>query len=286
MLRAFPDATYLAPNDGCVLPATWLDWTPKVAIIPPAAGLLGLAQAIHKVGNRDRVVVVDDFSVMVRARFRELKKMSNTVWHATDQLALEVLDHVLPAAKNASAHVFMTAHEQAPREIKKENQATVRYIKGCPMLAGWQLPDEFPGLVDFIARVVDTRETSGWPYAYQTGPDPEYVTGDRLSIAPPQFPMNLRELMLAAGYDLPRPKVLDWMDPVIEKLSDVLVAAEENDDDKEEVLNKVLPKLLDKTKNERHIRWVIADSFDRAVLKQHQKTLLSKFITDLGAKSL
>ena len=280
MLRAFPGAKFLAPNEGCVLPASYLGFDPNITVFPPDKGLIDLAQAIQKVGQRDRVVVVDDLSVFAFRRFRALKKTGNN-WQATDILKAEILDHVLPAARAVPAHVFFTAHVQPPKVVGKED----KYIKGCPLLAGWQLPEQFPGLIDLLMRVVHTGN-DGWPYAYKAGPDEDYVTGDRLSITPDIAPMNLREVMLQAGYELPRPEQFKWMEQSVEVISKMLLIAHKQDEDKAEVLRKTLPKLQQKTENERHIRWVWADAFDRAVMKLHQQTMLERFLSGIESQSL
>ena len=81
------------------------------------------------------------------------------------------------------------------------------------MIAGWQMGEKLPAMVDACLRVVHDDEAPGqWPFVLEAGPDADYITGDRLGVMPDRFPMNIREVMLAAGYDIPRPEALAWME--------------------------------------------------------------------------
>ena len=132
-------------------------------------------------------------------------------------------------------------------------------------------------MVDFCARVVHDDRAAGWPFMYATGPDQNYIQGDRLAILPDQFPLNLREAMLGADIDVPRPEPLAWMEEYVEATAQDLL---EESGEKKPDLKRVLSATAETLQNHspRHVRWVLADAMDRMVLRQHTSNLLTDFI--------
>jgi hypothetical protein len=282
MCRAFPDGFFISPTGGLTT-AAWLGW--EVKTTPPKFELTidNIKEIIIKAGKKYPAIIVDDFSLIVDAEVSRLKKLyaSNpnkyAAWDRLNEMVYELRD----VAREAPCHVFFTMHEASPREVRKGTN--VRYIKGCPLIPGWQLPEKLPAMADFVARVVHDDEAIGWPNVYQTGPDAEYVTGDRLSITPPRFPLNLRELLLAAGYPLPRPAQLAWMEDVVEKTAQALLPIVRAEGDVKPVLMAVVKKLQSK-QNPKHIRWAMADAMDRATLRLKQDDLLTDFVAVMSGE--
>ena len=271
-VRAFPGALFLAPP-GALLSAKWLDWEPQVVAVKRTQGFQYLAQTVRKAASKFDTIVIDDLSLIADAEL-ELCKKAASGFAAFDLFNRRMYD-LRDACREVDAHVFMTCHEQAPREVKKDNYN--RYIPGAPLVPGWQAPEKLPAMADFVARVVYDDEASGWPFVYETGPDQNYVTGDRLAILPGRFPLNLREAMLGAGIDVPRPEPLAWMEEYVESIAHEL--QEEFTEAKpnlKAVLLRTSMKLADHSP--RHVRWVLADAMDRMVLRRHTHNMLTDFI--------
>ena len=137
-------------------------------------------------------------------------------------------------------------------------------------------------MADLVVRVIYDDDALGWPYLYQSGPDPDYITGDRLAITPEKFPLNLREVLLLAGYDLPRPKELEFMESHVDGISKII--AEELTAKRPKlkpILTPIAHKLSEGGIDNRHVRWIVADALDRAQLKQHNDNLVDNFINTL-----
>ena len=141
-----------------------------------------------------------------------------------------------------------------------------------------QLPEQFSGMVDVIGRAMYNPDSTPWQYQLMFGPQPDYISGDRLCVFPPTAPMNLAEGLRHAGYAIPRPKVVSWIEPVVVKLSamirdhgldrwrDILVPASEK-------LRAQYPVA--------HIRWALQDSLHRAVIQHHAEVrVLEAFSTE------
>jgi hypothetical protein len=272
-VRAFPDALFVAPP-GALLCANWLDWTPNVLDVTGRQGFKFLTETVKKASGKFPAIVIDDFSLIADMEL-ELCKAQASNFAAFD-LFNQRTYQLIRAAREAKSHVFFTCHVQAPREVKKDNNN--RYIPGAPLIPGWQMPAKFPAMVDFCARVIHDTSSPGWPYKYATGPDEHYVQGDRLAVLPATFPLNLREAMLGAGIDVPRPEALAWMDEHVEGISKLLSAASEaqRPDYKKVMAHAASSFLADHSP--RHARWVLADAMDRMVLRQHTDNLIADFI--------
>jgi hypothetical protein len=140
------------------------------------------------------------------------------------------------------------------------------------------MPAKFPAMLDFCARVVHDDSGPGWPHVLATGPDEHYIQGDRLAVLPAKFPMNLREAMLVAGFDLPRPESLAWMDEVVESTSQLLLAESgAKRPAYKKILTEVAATLGDRAP--RHVRWALADAMDRMVLRKHQSNIVADFLS-------
>mgnify|MGYP006400990837 CR=1 FL=1 len=275
MIKAFPDGLFVAPR-GSLLSSSYLGWTPPMLETGPKVGVKQIIEVIKKKSKDYPAIIIDDFSLIADAELAECKR-TNQGWSAFDVFNRRIYE-LRDAARNANCHVFLTMHEQPPREVKKPGQT--RWIPGGPLIGGWQLPEKLPAMCDFVARVVYDEDAIGpWKFMYQTGPDPEYITGDRLSVMPERFPLNIREVLLAGGYDVPRPKDLAWMDEAVEKISQELSGelAKEHQNIKP-IIAREVERLTEAGCDTHHVRWVVSDALDRAQLREHQSNLLNDFV--------
>jgi hypothetical protein len=275
-VRAFPDALFIAPR-GALLCAKWLAWEPQVIEADAKMGIKQMIEVINKAGKKYPAIIIDDFSILCDVELSACKK-KHPGWSAFDVFNNRVYD-LRDAARMAPCHVILTMHEQPPKEVKNGN----KWLPGSPLIPGWQLPEKLPAMADFVARIVYDEEATGWPYLYQVGPDKNYITGDRLAIMPDKFPLNLREALIAADIEVPRPEALAWMDPVVDQLADKIneELAKGKDRDVKGMLRHAFPQLQEKIPEPRHIRWVFADALDRAYLRRHNNNLVDAFIHSL-----
>lgn len=277
MVRAFPDALYIAPR-GALTCANWIGCEVKVVEAGGKIGIPEITKIIQKHSANYPAIIVDDFSIIADTEIGACKR-AVAGWGAFDNFNKRVYD-MRDAARNADCHVFLTMHEQAPKEVGQEGRK--RWVKGCPMVPGWQLPEKLPAMWDFCARVVYDSKVSGWPYVYQTGPDPDYITGDRLAITPETFPLNLREVLLAAGYELPRPEQFKKFDALVETVSqDLSQTLAEKRPAVKAVFSSWQETLLSEVQNPKHVRWILLDALDRASLRKHNSSLLHNFIDSM-----
>ena len=279
LVRAFPDALFIAPR-GSLLCASWLGWEPKVIEVNEQIGIAQITKMIEKASDKYPAIVIDDLSLIADAEVIRLKKANPNGFRAFD-LFNQLMFKLRDASRQAECHVFWTMHEQAPKEVGQEGQR--RWVKGCPMVPGWVLPATLPAMADVVARVVhDTSIPGAWPYVYQIGPCESYISGDRLSVMPARFPLNLREAMLAAGYAVPRPEPLVYLDEHVDALCHKLLPemAQKRPDVKS-VLRDSLPELQKNIEEPRHIRWAMADALDRAYLQHNNNNMLDDFVQSL-----
>lgn len=229
-------------------------------------------------GKKPSAVVVDDFSLQCEATMSVLERSKSgfKLWGALRDEVLEFRD----AAREGGMHVIVNAHENAPRTV---NGA---YIRGGPRLPG-RLPEDFPANCDLVLRAVPDPMRPGWKMAYRcTEQDPSYVTGDRHGRTPDMAPMNLGEILRAAGYVLPRPQGLEWMDDVVAAASDSLF---DRPGDEAAILMNVTQHVVDRMRpavgydertRERALlvaRWVIRDARDRAILRRARQNPLATY---------
>ena len=276
-LRAFPTGLFIAPR-GALHCSSWLGWEPTSLEAGDKVGIPEITQVLKKKHTEFPAIIVDDLSILADQHLA-MCKARYSGWSAFDVFNKDVYA-LRDAARAASCHVLLTMHEQSPKEVKKPGQK--RMLPGSPLIPGWQLPEKLPALADVVARVVHQPDTTGWPYVYQVGPDEDYITGDRLSIFPEFFPLNLREAMLETGYDLPRPKELEWMEAAAEALSSgILEEMGKKTPAIKAYLHKALPSLRKRASDPRHIRWAIADALDRAQLRKHRANLVDDYVASI-----
>jgi hypothetical protein len=276
MVRAFPSALFIAPR-GALRCASWLGIDVKAVELPNVDTIIA---AVKKAKNKYPAIIVDDASIQFDQEYLRIKNKVSS-FRGNDIFNKKILE-LRDVCRESPVHVFWTMHEQAPREVKQQDKKLGKIIPGTVLVPGWQLPEKLPAMVDFVARVVHDDDFTGWPYVYQTGPDPNYITGDRLSITPHRFPLNVGEVLRAAGYEVPRPKGLEWMNAAVEQVSKKVLDAMVSDGDIKEALEPVVPQLMKAAKqNQKHVRWVIADAHDRANLKRHEASLLDNYLDSL-----
>ena len=234
-------------------------------------GIIETAALITSNAGKHPTIVVDDLSILTEVTLATLEK-THTGWDMWRELRSQIL-FLRDSARLATSkgtHVIFNCHESPPKTTSG------KYVRGGPKLPG-QLPEQFSAFADVVARVQYDATAAPWKYVLRTGPDAEYICGDRLDIFPDPAPMNLSEAMRCAGYDLPRPKGLEWQESVVEQLSQKLL--EEGLLDWRKILRPAAEKLR-KNYSLPHIRWAMQDSLNRAVLMNARNNLLDDMFTE------
>lgn len=281
-IAGLPSSLFLYTFDGMAT-AKWLglDIKGKAKAIPTKpdrSPLDELVANVEKYGSKVPSIVIDDFTFMCSREISWLKKHRVTGFAVYMTLAEKAMD-LMVAIDEAPCHCAITLHEIPAKEkmISEEEKVTV-VLPGGPAIPGDLFRSSFPGIPSFVTRIVDDEDFPGpWKKVFVVNPeDPLYPTGNRiLDISSTRLPPNLGEIMRISGYDVPRPKELEWMEEATEQLSAELLPLLETED-YSETLNKFHVNY--KEKDPRHVRWAIMDSFDRANLKSIQADLVTGYI--------
>jgi glutathione S-transferase len=236
-----------------------------------AKGVQEAATIIAENAGKVPTIVVDDFSLLVESTVTDLEKVHSfgDMWRKLRQQVLFVRDSARYATSKGT-HVFFNCH-QVPPKVSSGKQ-----VRGGPKLPG-QLPEQFSAFADVVARAEYEETAAPWKYVLRTGPNPDYIAGDRLGVLPDPAPMNLREALIAAGYDLPRPKGLEWMDKMADKLSALVL--KNGLEEWRNVLSEA-GKTLASKHDLRHVRWVLQDSLHRAVIQNAGENILDRMFID------
>ena len=229
------------------------------------------ANLVQANGGKHRTIVVDDFSLLVEQTIQDLEKKHTfgEMWRALRHQVLGMRD-AARGATSKGTHVIFNCHQSPPKT------SSGKYVRGGPQLPG-QLPEQFSAFADVVSRVKYDATAAPWKYVLRTGPDAEHISGDRLDIFPDPAPMNLGEALRCAGYDLPRPKGLEWMEKVVDQLSGKVL--EKGLIDWRVTLKPVAEKLGKKYPLP-HVRWAIQDSLHRAVLLNARNNLLDDMFAE------
>tara|TARA_R100001510_G_C7645590_1_gene202943 strand:- start:961 stop:1899 length:939 start_codon:yes stop_codon:yes gene_type:complete len=283
IIKSFPNSLVVGPAGGTIC-AERLGVTPETWVVKPEhrmAKIIEVMERASKSGKFD-AIVIDDFSLLADQELHHIQTSPKNAGFKAFDVLNKTVYKLRDAARNAKCHVFLLMHETPPREVTRENKTV--FIPGHPSITGWKLPEKLPALADFVVRIKhDTKALSEWPYVYQAATTPNYITGSRFATMPGLSPTNIREVMLATGYDLPRPEGMEWMEGLAENVATELSPADLKD-------KRALKRWLTVTGRElakgykshdpRHIRWAISDGIDRAVIRRHDKNLLDDFFAN------
>jgi len=215
-------------------------------------------------------VVVDDFSYLAEQTFAQLEKKFNgfRLWGELRDAVIDFRN----AARFAKVHIVMNAWEQPPKDKIGGGR-----VKGGPMLSG-NLPEQVPAMFDMVLRCGLDPMRKPWPGIYQCVADPNYIMKDRLNIASAchPAPMNMAELIRAAGYTVSRLPSLSWQEEIVEKLANQMTAEGPARD--KDIANAAYLDLV-KHVAPPHARWTLRDALDRTIIRRALKARDSVFLS-------
>lgn len=217
---------------------------------------------LRKEGAKYPVVAVDDFSVLVERSFNgNWKKLTSDVYLIRD-IARELTQK--------GTTIIFNCHEQP------ERTSSGKYIRGGPALPG-QMPEKFCALADVVLRAVYDDTAAPWPFVLHARARGNYIAGDRISIFVDGGPMNIAEGLREAGYDVPRPKGMEWQEKLAESAAKKILA--NGIEDWRDSLKEIIAKVGDQ-KPKPQIRWALQDGLHRAVLRNARIGILDGLVAE------
>ena len=230
------------------------------------------AELIEKHASPElKTIVVDDFSLLVERTIGQLEKTHSfgDMWRALRAQVLRCRDAARSATEKGTTIIF-NCHESPPKV------SSGKAVRGGPAMPG-QLPEQFSAFSDIVARVKYDETAAPWKFVLTTVSDAEFIGGDRLSIFPPNAPMNVAEALRAAGYNIPYPKGMEWAEGTVAKLAK---AVEKNGLENWRETLKPAADTLMKKHSPQHTRWVIQDALHRAILTNSRKGMVSELFAE------
>jgi hypothetical protein len=217
----------------------------------------------------------DDFSLLMQRTLSFVKKEWShlkgwQVYTKINELAYEFRN----TARYHNKHVMINCWEKPP-----DQNDSGHFVRGGAQMSG-KLPEQFAALCDLVLRC-DTDQLRGqtreWNGIYRCRNDNQYTTKDRFGICYRlnPIPMNLREILNAAGFELPRLQSLPWQEQAVESISTQIT----NGDQPPLVIAKTFySQLLKKGIEVSAAKWTIRDALDRSDIRQQLKKSAETFI--------
>lgn len=217
-------------------------------------------------------IVVDDFSFMAEQSLSGLEKKYKgyDVWGNLRDLVLEFRDKV----RFVGIDVILSCWERGPR--MKDGAL----IRGGPLLSG-KLAEQLPAMCDVVLRAVHEPARKPWPVVYKCSTDPNWVMKDRLNVAGRvnPTPMNLGELLRAAGVVIPRLEKYPTQEEEVEVISRSMSGDPVQD---VALANSIFKGLVAKGKDLFEARWTVRDAMDRATIRKGLADSTGNFIDTTG----
>jgi hypothetical protein len=252
MLFSFPKAVFLVPNRACLAPSRKLcGYEPeRKGVCPNLDSLLAKVKSLATDASVT-TVVVDDISLMADQSIRDWDGGANSFakWNKLRDTMAEIFD----IARAAPWHLAIDTHETGPKDY---DGATA---KGGPKMASVTAGQDIAKSASLVLRAVtDTTATAlPWPKVYLCDhEDADWIMGDRSHVAPKISPMNLGELLRAAGYEIPRQ--YDWQEELVEKGAALVGRIGQ-----EEAFAKVVEAVTKKGGSGLAARWTLRDIYAR-----------------------
>jgi hypothetical protein len=271
LAATLPDAWNFAPPGGTrsvqtfVGPELYAEMRQRVVQVRHLAEVTQYLALMAQGKIERRPVIVDDASILAGALHDILRpqfpmKNNFQFWAAIRKHIRDLRD----AGRWAGVHVFLNAHpiEGAPQWVLEESTGAMKFVKGGPLFAGKAQTAEVTHSFDVILEVRrdQTRADKGlWPSTYWSEPNCEtHHVKDRHGIVETNTPMNLREILKAASFVMPRPPGLEWMDA----LAPVVAGRIDKGEERGEIFHDIRGRLLGKGINRHHVGWALRDAFD------------------------
>ena len=199
-------------------------------------------------------IVVDDLSLVAESTSRDLDAArfgGNNKFARFDRLNA-LTASLREQGRYAGIHFAANAHERASG--LDSNQ---RLRPGGPKLPSWNMSESIVHEASLVLRAThDTESQMPWKGVYDRSNGP-WMGKDRHSVTAERNPQNLRAILSAAGYTLPRPNGLEWQDEVVSHIRTQLAAGE----DRTALIQTSWDRLTVRGGlDPRHVAWALRDA--------------------------
>lgn len=208
-LFSFPMALFIAEPAALKSALDVVGWAPQA--VEPVTDLDGVAAAIkkHLRGKTQHdALVIDDLSVAANHSRTKLDGRYSG-WDLWRKLGTQIA-RILIDCREVDVHVVFTCHMRTP--------GTAGNPPGGPDMPTERLSLELPKACDAVLRAEYNPVRQPHPACYRgtlASGGGAWIAGDRHGICTDDTPMNLAEILRAAGFIIRRPQGYEWMEQVI-----------------------------------------------------------------------
>lgn len=267
---SFPRALFVAAPGALNSVKSVCGYEPKIYNV---ATIMEATSLIEQVSKHFDYIVFDDFSFLAEQTFNVMEKRFNgfKLWGELRDAVLAFRDK----SRSCGVNIILNAWEQSPKQKDSGR------IRGGPKLSG-NLPEQLPAMCDVVLRAVHEPRRKPWPAVYRCSSDPNWVMKDRFDVATrcDPAPMNLAEMLRAAGVEVPRHVDLPKQEAQVQTISEALTGDPIGD---AETANACFKALRDSGVSYTAARWTLRDALDRAVIRRVLDEAQSSFINVGGA---
>jgi len=194
-------------------------------------------------------VTIDDLSLLADATEQGITKSKNK--YAKFDTLNGYMVRLREGARQAGLHVFINAHERPPG-----TDASNRKREGGPRLPSWNMADALVNEASLVLHaVLDPSVKADWKVVLRREDNKQWQGKDRHNVTAAVNPPNLRVLLEAAGYSMPRAPGLEWQNDVA---ADVRRRMTEGST-REQITEAVFYKLIRAGLHPSHVAWAIRD---------------------------
>ena len=258
---SFPNALFIAAPNALSSIESVCGYKPAQVDAVDITDATAKIEAYLKQGGNYDAIVVDDLSFLHEQELQKWEKKNRSNAFFKFQKANEAMLNFRNVARYAGLAVIVNCWQRHP------SSSGGSFKKGGPQLTG-KLGESVPNMFDLVLRAGIEPTRKPWTGIYQCTNDPNWVMKDRfnVAIAMKQAPMNLAEILRAAGHQISRLKGLEWQEEVVEQIATQLLSTESGDTYK--VANEWYAQLLGKEIDHRIATWTVRDALDRTVIKR------------------
>ncbi len=293
-IRAFSNGLFLGPPNAFLPARTFLgiNLGSREKEIYKFSDIFSYLEKLPEL-KKVKELVISDVSILLDAEYKHLKKskseggMGIVGWDIYTEIE-KLFSNALEIIRELPQHTIMEFHEMPAKTVNKTGKVeSSTFIAACPQVPGLKLPPTLSGYFDTVAQVVpypeDTIGKFIWPFCLSVAPSEEATRKDRNSVFPPFFPLNVREPLLLNGLAIERAEEVKWLDDAIEPVARNLLALRLSNELTKPTVSEILKEVLSthKDKDNKHVRWLINDCFDRAEVLYYKQTESETLINNI-----
>lgn len=219
------------------------------------------------VEKRPRALICDDISIIADNTHNDLRPQypasHNFQFWGRIKMELGILRDWL---RHLRIWALVSSHLDGP-----SNDMDGNFYAGGPAMPSLKMRKILVHIADDVYCVEMEPGREPWPYYYRCEPDPQWAMKSRHGFRG-KLPLNLREMMLSAGYVIHRPAGMEWMDVAAGQIAKAIIDGQ----DKADVWNRAEDQLTGRGIPEGLVYWTLRDGVDRAALAKRGR-LLGRF---------